>query len=210
MELKKLNQIEAYDLATTKIKELYQTDGGKKFIHHLIYAFTSGENNYVLASKRKVVDCLSKSLLDTIYSEENNIKDEFILKKIDEVKNTLDPKDQLKIMVEINDRVVELVGDKVLSRIAYSSPLTNKIIGQEELQALVDFVKAEIEGGNEVIAKMMLYSKYKNKPKNKKYHKVKDSNKSKLKPKSKDKPKIKDESDNELQVKLQQLKNKYK
>lgn len=195
MEFKKLNQIEAYDIATTKIKELYQTDKGKKFIHHLIYAFTSGENNYVLASTKKVVDCLSKSLLNTVYSEENKIKDEFILRKIDEVKSTLDPKDQAKIMSEINDRVIDLIGDEVLSRVAYSSPLTNKIIGQEELQALVDFIKSEVEDGNETITKMVLYSKYKNQPKRKKYHKGKKSEKT---------------SEGDMQSKLQQLKDKYK
>lgn len=195
MEFKKLNQIEAYDIATTKIKELYQTDKGKKFIHHLIYAFTSGENNYVLASTKKVMDCLSKSLLNTVYSEENKIKDEFILRKIDEVKSTLDPKEQVKIMGEINDRVIDLIGDEVLSRIAYSSPLTNKIIGQEELQALVDFIKSEVENGNETITKMVLYSKYKNQPKRKKYHKNKKSDKT---------------SESDMQSKLQQLKDKYK
>lgn len=195
MEFKKLNQIEAYDIATTKIKELYQTDKGKKFIHHLIYAFTSGENNYVLASTKKVVDCLSKSLLNTVYSEENKIKDEFILRKIDEAKSTLDPKDQAKIMSEINDRVIDLIGDEVLSRVAYSSPLTNKIIGQEELQALVDFIKSEVESGNETITKMVLYSKYKNQPKRKKYHKSKKSDKT---------------SEDDMQSKLQQLKDKYK
>lgn len=195
MEFKKLNQIEAYDVASTKIKELYKDDKGKKFIHHLIYAFTSGKNNYVLASKKKVIDCLSKSLLDTVYSEENKIDDEFILDRIDKVKNTLDPKDQERILIEINDRVIELIGDKVISRIAYSSPLTNKIIGQEELQALVDFIKSEVESGNEIITKMVLYSKYKTQSKHKKYHKNKKSDK---------------KSDEDMQSKLQQLKAKYK
>jgi hypothetical protein len=200
MEFKELNQIEAYDKASAVIKELYTTEAGKKFVHHIIYAFTSGENNYVLASDKKVIDCLSKSKLRTVYNQENKLTDKFILEKIDEVKGVLDPKRQVEIMTQINDRVIELVGDTVIPRVAYTSPLTNKIIGQEELQALVDFIKSEVEAGNVTIIKMVKYSEYKRNPKaHKKNRKPKDQAK---------KPQL-DENE-QILSKLQQLKDKYK
>lgn len=165
-KLIKLNQIEAYKLASESLQKMYETEVGKKFVHHLIYAFTAEKNTYVLFSKSSLFDCLTKSELQSVFCIDRPVNDEFINSKLAEFK-VANEEDKCKITEEVNNRVLELLNDNPIPRLAIRSELTDKIIGSEELQALTDFIKDQIKSGNKVITGMIKYAKHKDDPEDK-------------------------------------------
>lgn len=166
-KLVKLDQLEAYQLASKNLKEMYETEVGKKFVHHLIYAFTAEKNSYILFSKNPLFDCLTKSKLETVYSPKNPVKDDQINEWLIDYKAATD-EDKVAISNKINDRVILLLENNPTPRLAVRSELTDKIIGTEELQALTDFMQSEIKSGNKVIYKMIYYAQHKDDPKQEK------------------------------------------
>lgn len=167
--LVKLSQLEAYEIAKANLQELYQTDDGKKFIHHLIYAFSSGKNTYVLFTKNQLYDCLTKSLLLPVYDVHRPVDNDELNQMLLEYKDaaTSEARKQ-ELSNQVNQFVIKLVDAMPSSRFAVRSELTNKMLGQEELQALKDFVEDQIKSGNKVIKGMMDYAQGKPKKRYKK------------------------------------------
>lgn len=155
-KLEQLSQLEAYELARFNLNSLYETEEGKKFIHHLIYAFSSNKNTYVLFSKSQLFDCLTKGELLPAYDQNRPVTDdhlkELLLEYKDEATSELR---KTELSQEVNEYVIKLVSENPLPRMAVRSELTNKVLGQEELQALRDFVKDQIKANNKTIKGMM-------------------------------------------------------
>lgn len=198
-KLMELSQLEAYDGAKNNLEKIYSTEEGKKFVHHLIYAFNSGQNYYVTVSRRDLIDCVTGSKLDSVFNDDRKLNDNFIIAKLDELKAETSDENKEKIAKEINDRVTKLVEEiQNKSRLAVKSKLSNKIIGVSELQALKDFISDQVKAGNVTIRKMLYYSMHKNDaPKEKTPRRKGDSRKSLA-------------SNDEIKSKLESLKSTLK
>ena len=164
-KLIELSQIDAYKKASDNLIEMYKTEVGRKFVHHLIYAFTAEKNTYILFSRNPLFDCLTKSKLQSVFSEDRPVNDEFINSKLIEYKSTTDDESKKQISEAVNNRVFELINSNPIPRLAIRSELTDKVMGSEELQALTDFIKDQIAEGNKVITGMIRYVKHKDEPK---------------------------------------------
>lgn len=168
-KLEQLSQLEAYELARLNLVSLYETEEGKKFIHHLIYAFSSNKNTYVLFSKNQLFDCLTKSALLPVYDRNRPVEDEHLKELLLEFKDAATSEARkTELSNEINAYVIELVSANPMPRMAVRSELTNKVLGQEELQALRDFVKDQIQAKNKLIKGMMDFAEGKPRKKYKK------------------------------------------
>lgn len=174
-----LNRLEAYQLALKTLNELYTTEEGKKFVHHLIYSFTAEEFRHIPFSKTQLFDCLTHAVINPVGSKDNPIKDENILSLHSEFKKSSE-EDKPAIKAKLDAAIWEYLSSHPVDRLACCTSLTNKLLGLEELQALLDFIQTRIDEGNEVICKMIRYVKYKNQPKP-----VKKEKKTSDKPKSK-------------------------
>jgi len=149
-----LNQVDAYSQASKNLLELYETEEGKKFVHHLIYAFFN-ESNFIIFSKNPLFDCLTKSVIIPVFDKDRPVKDPDLNVKLTEFKSTADE----NVIKEVNQLVKEYVSNNPTPRLAVRSNLSNRLLGQEELSALLDFVKSEIEKKNKVITDMIYYMK---------------------------------------------------
>lgn len=151
-----LSQLEAYNLARTTIRELYNAESGRKFIHHLIYAFNIEAPSFILLNKRTLIDCLTRSKLNSVSTNEMPVPVE-IRNLYSQLVNLTDESLKVQMKSELDQIIEKYVLDNSLTRVAIRSNYTNKIIGIEELQALDEFISSEIESGNHVISQMMLY-----------------------------------------------------
>lgn len=184
-EYAQLNQVDSYRIARDTINNLYSTDEGKKFVHHIIYAFNVEEPTPVIFSKVLLYDCLTKSQLKPVSTKDLKITDE-ISKLFKSYRDAEENSDEKKLYHdEVYSKVSEFIKENQLGRIAYRSNHTNKLLGIDELQALKDFIEDQIKSKNFVILKMMCTLKpdqYKL-PKPKTKVKDKKSNKVNKKPK---------------------------
>jgi len=164
-----LGQIEAYNKAKQILNEMYETDQGKKFIHHLIYAFSSGVVTHIAIASKSVFDCISKSKLNTVYDNYKNIKNadlKVYLKTIASTNNETEKLEAIKAMEVI---LKDEIAANPKTRLAMKSTLTNKVLGSDEYQALLDFTADQRKKGNDTIKSMTKYMEYQkgNKPKTK-------------------------------------------
>lgn len=148
---------ESYRTALNNLESMYETNSGRKFVHHLIYAFEPDKEVAVLFSKKKLFDCLTKGELKAVFSSRRPVNDEFISTKLDEYREVEGEEIKIKIQEEINLRVKELIKLTPVPRLAYRSPLSDKILGVDELQALKDFIGSQISEGNKTIKNMVKY-----------------------------------------------------
>lgn len=151
----KLTLEEAYELASGKLIEMYEYDGGQKFIHHLIYSFYGHDPIYMVGRRHSgVVDCITARPLTAVNIGDLNDSrvDEMIRK--DEIEDGLSPEET----VELNGLIDRYAGD-LPSTVAFRSPVSDKFIGRCELRALLDFIRYQTDRGNEKIARMVKYVK---------------------------------------------------
>lgn len=157
-----LNQLDAFTKAKEAIIKLYSDDQGKKFIHHLIYAY-SNKNSYcyILLRNGKYPprDCLTMSNLKTVYSRESPMEDRSYIDKIHGLDSIEDDNERFDAYKSISSELTKDLSPARLTRVALKSKLTDKILGVDELQALIDFVNEQCES-NEVIRKMVNYAKH--------------------------------------------------
>lgn len=209
-KLKELNQLEAYYEASHAIEDTYKTESGKKFIHHLIDSFMERDVAFILFSKKKIFDCITKSILKTVYSPDHICNNKDVLDTIDKIKTVESQDEKFNILKKASDLAV--ANDKTVDvhRTAMRAKTTNKIIGYEEFQALVDFTQDQVNKGDKTIIRMIRYSKLRNSP-NFKIDIPKNENKESIKKaKAKAKSASRLERDSKIEDKLQQLVNKYK
>lgn len=150
-----LNQVDAYRLAKSTIEDHYSTEEGKKFIHHLIYAYSIETPQVILYCKYNLYDCLTKSSLRPVSTKDEPLPREIsnLYSKYMNIKEDGDEKSNLK--TELDNQVKEYITSNQLTRLAYRSSQTNKILGLDELQALKDFIEDQIKLHNMTILKMM-------------------------------------------------------
>lgn len=154
-EYAQLNQVDSYRIARDTLKDLYSTDEGKKFVHHIIYAFNVEEPTPVIFSKVLLYDCLTKSQLKPVFTKEVKVTDE-ISELFKLYRNAAEDSEEKKSYHdEVYSKAVEFIKENQLGRIAYRSDHTNKLLGTDELQALKDFIEDQIKSNNIVILKMM-------------------------------------------------------
>lgn len=189
-EVKELNQIEAYNKATKELNELYKTENGKKFIHHLIYAFKSGNLYHIIYTKKIIFDCITRSKLNPIFIDRKDIPDDIRLLNSNLV-GIEDEEGRKSILLNIETLAKEYIKSNQIKRLAIKSDLTNKILGSDELTALDDFIKDRKDKNDETIIKMIKFINY-----NKNHGLNKDNHQRKV-----DKRKTLS-SDNELRNKL--------
>lgn len=155
---KLLTRVDSYKLARKNIINLYKTNSGKKFIHHLIYSFSDPNTRLILFTKKEVYDCLSGSKLNTVYSKRSDITDELSLELLNSINRSLSSEEISNITKKLNDRTLEIIKDNPVERLAIKSIISDKILGLDELQALIDFTRDQYISGDEVIVKMTRYA----------------------------------------------------
>lgn len=158
-----LTQIDAYSKALKTIESLYEGESGKKFIHHLIYSFST-DTYLILFSKKELFDCLSRDRIYPVYSKDRPLNNSEVSMLLDQYKNQSDEEKDENILKKVNQIVSDYVTENKLTRIAIRSTKTNKLMGLEEMQALSDFIVSELNRGNKVIKRMV---EYKSNPVNK-------------------------------------------
>lgn len=169
-----LSALEAYEKAKEVINKLYSTEGGKKFVHSLIYAFT--KSCYKVARGGYITDCLTDSEL---YSVEKIVPNDYehisvVRKYAEEYKmaQTIEEKSQIAVELEGLLTQWEFQSEKT-SRLALRSLHVNKVLGVSELTALTAFIEQQIGEGNEIIAGIIRANSgipnKKSKPKTKKF-----------------------------------------
>lgn len=155
-DLKNLDQVEAYRLAKQTLTDLYKTDDGKKFVHHLVYAFNASPLNFILFSKADLFDCLTKSVVRTVSTKDQPVPDN-IRDLYSRIPNTVSEEDKSKLKLELYNQVGDYIKLSGISRCALRSDHTNKILGTDEYQALIDFSIDQANSGNMTITKMLRY-----------------------------------------------------
>jgi len=168
-----LPQIEAYQNAKSTLVDLYKTDDGKSFVHHLIYAYNVEKPKFILFSKSVLYDCLTRSVLLPVSTRELPASKEIIdlhaeIKAEMEKENDVTP-----LKNKLNELIESYVTSHSLIRVALRSDKTNKILGIDEFQALEDFINDQIKEGNTTIKSMMniLNGNFNKNTKKKKIHK---------------------------------------
>lgn len=160
-----LETFEAYSKARTAILRLYGTDKGRKFIHHLIYAFTAVQPDYIYYSKKELFDCITKLSIRSISTRNEPLEDRALNDEFKSLKST--PEDELEVkQAEFRSHVKDYLVKHPMKRIAFRSKLSNKILGLEEKQALLDFINSQVISNNTTIKKMVNYNKYQHNQKN--------------------------------------------
>lgn len=167
-----LTQIEAYSAAKEKLVQLYENENGQKFVHHLIYAFVSDKNNYVIYSGSLITDCITGSVILPVFDSYGSIDDDEIKNLLTEFKTLETEEDKIALSNKLHERIRYILSKSPKSRLAIRSDLTNKFIGTDELQALTDFINDQIHAGNKTIIDMMRYINKKLNPKPKRTKKV--------------------------------------
>lgn len=155
-DLKNLDQVEAYRVAKQTLTDLYKTDDGKKFVHHLVYAFNVSPLNFILFSKADLFDCLTKSVVRTVSTKDQPVPDN-IRDLYSRIPNSVSDEEKSKLKSELYEQVGEYIKFSGISRCALRSDHTNKILGTDEYQALIDFSVDQANSGNLTIAKMLRY-----------------------------------------------------
>lgn len=170
-----LGQIEAYDKAKQVLNDMYETEQGKKFIHHLIYAFSSGIVTHIAIASKSVFDCISKSKLNTVYGSFKDIKNVELKAHLKTIASTKDETEKLEAIKAMEAILKDDISANPKPRLAMKSTLTNKVLGIDEYQALCDFAKDQCKKGNDTIKSMTKYIEYQkgNKPKAKNKKKTK-------------------------------------
>jgi len=149
-----LNQIDAYRIARDTIKELYESEGGKKLIHHLITVFNSEKPRLIIFSKNDLWDCLSGSLVNSVFPKGTEVPEKVLeLNKL--INSTEDEHVANEIRMELNDVLESYLKEHQIHRYAYRAENSNKILGVDELQALSDFIDDQIKAKNSVIFNTM-------------------------------------------------------
>jgi hypothetical protein len=171
-----LPQLEAYQAAKSTLVDLYKTEDGKSFVHHLVYSYNVEKPKFILFSKSTLFDCLTRSVLLPVSTREMPASKEIIdlHAEIKEILSKDETADVTDLKNKINDMINSYVVDHSLIRIAMRSDHTNKILGSDEFQALEDFIDEQIKSGNTTIKSMMNVLSGKTNP-----HKRKDKKKSK-------------------------------
>lgn len=174
---KVMNQLDAYTAAKKSIRDLYDSNNGKKFIHHLIYSYINGDVRYILFSKKKIYDCLTYSELNTVYNSDRKCRDKEILDWLDKSKIEEDETVKSNYLDLINEKVTNILSTNPITRLSLRSTKSNKILGSEELQALIDFINEEVKNDNRLIISMVRFAKGELKPKKEFKEKKVDSRK---------------------------------
>jgi hypothetical protein len=200
---KKLNQLEAYSTAYHIIEDTYNTEEGRKFIHYLIDSFIERDIALTLFSKGKLFDCITKSALRSMYNMDNRCEDPEVNEIMSHIRTASTISDKFDLLKKASDLVISRYPELSTNRVALRSKYSNKLIGMEEFQALVDFTQDQVTKGNKTIIKMVKYSKFRNSPN------FKNEVPSKVKSKSKNNHKNKVEDKEITKDMLQQLVDKY-
>ena len=157
-----LDQLNAYQAAKTAIANSYATDSGKKFIHHLVYAYLDNTTYVMMANKHYLIDCLTNSKIYPIF--DFNVKKLKIDQDLKESLESWESEENGEIRENIansllsDERVTSKItnsGTKYNIRYACTSTLTNKYLGKEELQALTEFIQEQVNNGNRTIIGMV-------------------------------------------------------
>lgn len=131
----KMNESQARECITHKLVKVYATEAGKKFIHHLVNAFSIRNTKIITIneSNEPLLDCITNRYLKPVY----NSRDEF-------------PKEDL-----MND-----IKSKISYETAMGSKISDRILGKLELDELNIWIKNQLESGNEEIRKIVAYNNY--------------------------------------------------
>lgn len=158
-EFLKLNQVDAYTKAKKVINDLYNSDNGKKFIHHLIYSYINGDIRYILFSKSLVFDCITNSQLETVYNKSRKCSNKEISDLLATIKKDMDETEKSEIYGKINKILSDILVSNPIPRVAVRTEKSNKILGIEELQALTDFIQEQVNNHNKLIIGMVKFAK---------------------------------------------------
>lgn len=74
------------------------------------------------------------------------------------INRSLSSEEISNITKKLNDRTLEIIKDNPVERLAIKSIISDKILGLDELQALIDFTRDQYISGDEVIVKMTRYA----------------------------------------------------
>lgn len=155
----KMNESQTIECISHKLIKIYKTDVGKKFIHHLVNAFSKQHIQVITINtgQSQLLDCITNRILRPIY----NSRDEF-------------PKEDI-----MGDIKAKMVYD-----IAIGSKISDKILGKCEYDQLMIWINGQLEAGNEEIKKIVDYNSKSFKKKSNKAHNSRKVNKSYKKNKS--------------------------
>jgi len=148
------NQIDAYRIARDTIKSLYESEGGKKLIHHLITVFNAEKPILIVFSKNDLYDCLSNSIVNPVFPKGTEVPDR-VRELMNLIRSTEDEHISAEIQIELTDVLESYLKENQIHRYAYRALNSNKILGVDELQALNDFVDDQIKNGNQTIFNTM-------------------------------------------------------
>jgi hypothetical protein len=154
-----LSDIQAYSATRNSIIQLYGTDKGRKFIHHLVYAFTAAKPEYIYYSKKVLYDCISKSELKSLSTKSDPLDCRDLNLEFKELKSKT-AEDRNAAVEAFQDHIKEYLKKNPIKRLALRSPLSNKILGVEEFQALKDFVDTQVRSNNGTIKRMVNYNRF--------------------------------------------------
>jgi len=174
IEHKELNKVDAYRAAREELKKRYETESGKKLVHHLITSFNSEKPKLIIFSKSDLWDCLSGSILRPVFTKDVTVPDE-ILELIDKSKSEDDKELANQIQTDLTEVLEKYLKENNIGRYAYRATNSNKIIGIDELRALSDFITDQIDQHNMTIFSIMNHINPKKFPW-RSFNKVKDDN----------------------------------
>lgn len=155
-DIVELSQLEAYSLAKTKLTEMYNTEVGRKFIHHLVFSFIVDKTLVVLFSNKPMFDCITKGKINPLYESNRYVTDPEVIELLKKISHDTEQSIKDEVLSEINDIIIKKFAEVGMpSRMAVRSRLSDKLLGIEELQALLDLTKQWVEDESSTIHSMI-------------------------------------------------------
>lgn len=155
-DIVELSQLEAYSLAKTKLTEMYNTEVGRKFIHHLVFSFIVDKTLVVLFSNKPMFDCITKGKINPLYESNRYVTDPEVIELLKKISHDTEQSIKDEVLSEINDIIIKKFAEVGMpSRMAVRSRLSDKLLGIEELQALLDLTKVWVEDESSTIHSMI-------------------------------------------------------